>query len=222
MTKKRTATEMEEVHTTEVDSARNVILYVEDSMKLRVSSKLLGISSKVFARMFNPHYLEGQNLRKSSKPSTVSLIDDNAQAMHLVCKCLYHQMSMEDESKIDLETLLLMSVIADKYDIKPRGLTGTLLPSVFRQTCLRLRKKARPTTRETMCSAPDSYVARLKFLAACYLMDHQEAFNEATKDLILSTITTQSFSSRHNAFERTLVPGFLHRKCWDSRCQDAC
>ena len=108
---------MESPHVTnyiEIDPASDVILFTMRHVKIRVSSNVLSRASKVFERMFSPNFAEGQNLW-SDNPPVVSLPDDDAEAMTVICKSLYGQQKLAD---LYCFQLLDVALLVTKYDMQ--------------------------------------------------------------------------------------------------------
>ena len=84
---------------------------------LVVSSHALRLSSSVFRRMLdNNNMKEGIELDDKGHV-TISLPDDNAQAMTVICNIIHHRNSLVP-TKIDVDFLHDIAVLADKYFMK--------------------------------------------------------------------------------------------------------
>jgi hypothetical protein len=87
-------------------------------MELRVSSHILSIASPVFKAMFNERFAEGHGLSPAS-PRRISLPDDDANTMEILCYILHHDVSALPDV-ISWQKLADLSVLCDKYDcIRP-------------------------------------------------------------------------------------------------------
>ncbi|KAL8703182.1 MAG: hypothetical protein Q9201_003631 [Fulgogasparrea decipioides] len=85
----------------------------EGHSTLRVSAKVLSISSPVFKALFNPeHFKEGQAL-SSSKPLEVSLPEDDADAMTWLCHALHLRPTLDQEP--DFAMCEQVAFLCDKY-----------------------------------------------------------------------------------------------------------
>lgn len=101
----------------------DIILNADDgfhpAQKLRVSSCILAMSSKVFKALFSKRFAEGQAgaSRSSSEPHEIVVQDLPTPLKHL-CQMLHHQTPQKD-GVIDLEEseLLDIALMADKYDV---------------------------------------------------------------------------------------------------------
>lgn len=84
---------------------------------IRVSSKVLSLSSPVFAAMLRPNFAEGLALQKASPQSIplLSLPDDNPEAITWLCKAIHFKQDLG----VDIEFSLLkeLAVLCDKYDL---------------------------------------------------------------------------------------------------------
>ena len=96
-----------------IDSDGDVYLELKEA-ELRVSSKILGIASKVFGTMFRPSFQEGLNLAKN-ETCRIPLPKDDTVAMHVLCLNLYHQDIPASVVKIDPVLLRNVAILADKY-----------------------------------------------------------------------------------------------------------
>ncbi|QDS75677.1 hypothetical protein FKW77_007587 [Venturia effusa] len=103
------------------DSEGDVILVVgaddseSDQVSIRVSSKVLSVSSKVFKAMFGRNFKEGNELAKSSTPYQIPLPDDDPDAMAILCRILHHN---ADDVFLPDDAAQVMQFVAalDKYD----------------------------------------------------------------------------------------------------------
>ena len=102
-----------------LDPQGDVILRVKSpdgstARKFLVSSVVLRLSSKVFARMFESDFREGVELRKGGCP-TVSLEEDDPDAMETVLGLLHHRSDWEPNT-LSPRALAVIAVHCDKYD----------------------------------------------------------------------------------------------------------
>ncbi|TLD37648.1 hypothetical protein E2P81_ATG04460 [Venturia nashicola] len=84
-------------------------------MSIKVSSKVLSISSKVFKAMFSRNFKEGNELARSSTLYEVPLPDDDPDAMSTLCNILHHNtddLSFPD----DTDKLMEFVTVMDKYN----------------------------------------------------------------------------------------------------------
>ena len=102
----------------------DVILVLEDTARLRVSSVILSSASPVFKIMFGPTFLEGQGKRSAESPKEVSLIDDDPTTMTRLCRLLHHQLDQEflnlfatqAAASQRAQELYNLAVLSDKYN----------------------------------------------------------------------------------------------------------
>jgi len=106
-------TETTDIETKKVDPVGDVMFLVQNKMRIRVSSKILSVASKVFAAMLGERFVEGQQLSVASPPQ-IELPEDDADSMWLMCRLLHHQVRVKEEQTST--TLVKLAVLADKYD----------------------------------------------------------------------------------------------------------
>ena len=97
--------------TIEIDAAGDLWLEM-DSRKLLVSSKILSLASPVFNAMLNSKFREGQNA--TSGPRTITLPDDDVDAMTVVCHALHHMTHRVPVHLISTK-LNTLAILCDKY-----------------------------------------------------------------------------------------------------------
>lgn len=104
--------------TTIIAKNGDVILQVlkdtETSVRLRVSSQVLSLASRVFENMFDGRFAEGQDL-SSESPKTIQLTDDNPKYITMVCK-LIHLQNSDIPDKLELDDLIDFAIFCDKYN----------------------------------------------------------------------------------------------------------
>jgi hypothetical protein len=83
--------------------------------KLKVSSKILGLASKVWNVMFSSKYAEGTKARSGEQPCCIPHPEDDMQAMTTICLVLHHK-GHEIIQRPDTEVLMKLSLLVDKYD----------------------------------------------------------------------------------------------------------
>lgn len=77
-----------------------------DKFKLLVSSKVLSVASPVFQKLFGPHFAEGSQV-SSTRPGSVLLSEDNAEALVALCQILHYQFhKVEYDPPLNLSTAL--------------------------------------------------------------------------------------------------------------------
>ena len=74
----------------EIDPEGDVILCVQSTIKLRVSTKILSVASPVLKAMFRPErFREGRGI-DAMNPPTVCLPEDPPNGFRIICRSLYH------------------------------------------------------------------------------------------------------------------------------------
>ena len=106
-----------EVISLDVDG--NAILDIEDlrshkTVEFHISTKVLGLASPVFAKMFGPHFEEGHRVRRAECPH-IKLHDDDPHAMEATLRTLHYQ-GINQLRAIDAEMLATVAVHCDNYD----------------------------------------------------------------------------------------------------------
>ena len=149
-----------------VDPAGDLLLQIgseENQTQLRVSSKVLSLASPVFAAMLSPRFAEGQ--KPSEKEWTVSLPDDDAEALSAVCRAIHFVSISADE--VSLSLLEEVAKVCDKYDLAlaTRNWSETALQSW----------KYRLEEEETQST---------KMLGISYIFGNHEVFWMASRNLL--------------------------------------
>ncbi|KAJ4176133.1 hypothetical protein NW767_015549 [Fusarium falciforme] len=99
-----------------IASDGDVILVVgEQKTQLRVYSQCLRSASKVFNVMFGRNWSEGQGI-SSQSPRDVTLVEDDAHAMRLICSVIHHR-NADIPDTLTAREVLQIAVEADKYDL---------------------------------------------------------------------------------------------------------
>lgn len=100
-----------------IDPNGDLILVIGTSktISLRVQSKILSLASKVFLTMFSLPFKEGTGLASSVEPYSVSLPEDDPDAMTILCKLLHFQFSSFTQTPSSTQLRELASA-AHKYD----------------------------------------------------------------------------------------------------------
>ena len=158
-----------------VDPAGDLILLVgegENQVPIRVSSKVLGLASPVFAAMFSPRYLEGHVLSKQAGLSIPSfpLSDEDPEAMRWFCRALHLQVD-GNETEIAVGLRLKIATLCDKY----RASTALSGWSQFW-----LRDLADPMVRDP--TAPSAHTAKVLYMS--YSFKNHWAFWLVTRDIV--------------------------------------
>lgn len=156
--------------TDEIDPHGDVVLVLgqDDIIRLRVFSSILTRASKPFAAMFDGRFAEGESLSGSS-PKKIKLVDDNPEAMRLLCNIL-HMQNDKLPHTLSSEQLIDIALLVDKYDCSR---AVKLASSVWLQ-----RAEAQLTT--------GTLEERLSAVAAAYLLDEPVAFRRITSSIVLN------------------------------------
>lgn len=83
-------------------------------MPIRVSSKIMSLTSPVFAAMLSPRYAEGQYAGQDDWK--VSLPEDDPEAMYLICNII-HFRPQDDPAQCSPRMLGKVAKICEKYDL---------------------------------------------------------------------------------------------------------
>lgn len=102
-----------------LDVYGDAVLYFEESnnhktFQFRISTKVLGLASPVFAKMFGPDFEEGYRIRREECP-LIKLQDDDAPAMEIILTALHYR-GIDQLHPIDAERLATLAIHCDKYD----------------------------------------------------------------------------------------------------------
>jgi hypothetical protein len=140
-----------------------ILIVGPEKAKLHVHSMMLRAVSKPFSAMFGPDWKEGHDLLDRDRPAEISLPEDNAAALKIICSIIHHQ-NKEVPHALAAGDVLAVAVTADKYD------------------CVQALRFAsdswlRPST--------DEPADLMLLTAAAYLFQNAQAFKEITKALIL-------------------------------------
>src|SRR5437667_9691364 len=93
----------------------DVILIVGvENLRLKVYSQCLRSASKIFGAMFGPDWTEGQRLSKES-PTEVPLLEDDADAMWMIC-CIVHHRNDLVPQHLTAKEVLQIAIEVDKYE----------------------------------------------------------------------------------------------------------
>ena len=111
----------------DIDPAGDLLLVLENDedgwtqtqLSIRVSSKVLSLASPVFAAILSPKFAEGQALLKATSPETpsISLPDDNSEAVIWLCKALHFKQDLTVTADISALLLGQLAILCDKYDL---------------------------------------------------------------------------------------------------------
>ena len=100
--------------TREVDPDGDLYLEIED-LKLLVSSKVLSLASPVFSTMFKSRFKESLANHQGPEKPTVTLREDDATTMELICWVLHHRADKVPEM-LGEGMLVEVAEHCDKYD----------------------------------------------------------------------------------------------------------
>ncbi|KAK5692454.1 hypothetical protein LTR97_010763 [Elasticomyces elasticus] len=157
------------MHRVDILPDGDIILAIKGSLELRVSSLVLSMVSPVFKTMLGPHFAEGQALRHQSAGvlHILTLPDDDAQLMKVLCLISYHQADAVTVSSVPAKFIIELATLADKYD------------------CLSILKY--PVTSWAAAIDPESLDAatRCACAEAAFKLDDAQLFGRCTKALVL-------------------------------------
>ena len=94
------------------------ILLLVGPEKVNISAfhQVMSVASPVFRRMLQPtHFLEGHELHGKGSLELV-LIDDDAEAMSILCRIFHHQVDKDSFITLSASTLADLVTLIDKYD----------------------------------------------------------------------------------------------------------
>lgn len=161
----------------------DIVLVVNDGFhpiqKLRVSSCVLAMSSRVFKVLFSGRFAEGLAAkdRSSSQPYEVE-IQDAPVPMKQLCRLLHHQEAFETEDK-SANVLLDLAILIDKYDC---------CSTVYLQADA-LLQHATDSHFETIFLQEPYGLQRL--VTAAYILDQPLHFRHLSSQLVLQTTMIQ-------------------------------
>ncbi|KAF9766153.1 hypothetical protein IL306_001467, partial [Fusarium sp. DS 682] len=141
-----------------------VLMVGVEETKLRVRSMLLMAASKPFSVMLGPDWKEGHDMRDHDGPFELSLPDDNASALKIICSIIHHQ-NKKVPRTLSAGDVLAVAVAADKYD------------------CMDALKFASESWLGTFGDTPDNLML---LTAAAYRFRDAQAFKEITRALVLN------------------------------------
>ncbi|KAM0499011.1 hypothetical protein ACHAP8_005715 [Fusarium lateritium] len=140
-----------------------ILIVGPEETKLRVRSMFLMTVSKPFAVMLGPNWKEGQDMRDPDGPFHLSLPEDNAIALKIICSVVHYQ-NKEVPRTLPAGDVLAVAVVADKYD------------------CVNALEFASDTWLRPPGDDPDNLML---LTAAAYLFRNAQAFKEITRALVL-------------------------------------
>lgn len=85
------------------------------NIRLKIQSQCLRCASKVFDAMFKIQWTESQGLSKES-PGKILLVEDNADALRILCFVIHHRNDDVPQS-LSPNEVLQIAIEADKYDL---------------------------------------------------------------------------------------------------------
>lgn len=99
----------------EIASDGDLIVVVgSEETKLRVHSMLMMAVSKPFSVMLGPDWKEGHGIRDHDGLSELSLPDDDAVALEIICSIIHYQ-NKKVPRTLPACDFLAVAVVADKY-----------------------------------------------------------------------------------------------------------
>lgn len=100
-----------------IDPDGDVILLVAgptSKARFLVSSKILGMASPMFAKLFNPNFHEGAQMASCICP-TISLHEDDTTAMRTIISILHYQGPPQSD-EMSAKDFATLAIHCDKYD----------------------------------------------------------------------------------------------------------
>ncbi|KAF5979466.1 hypothetical protein FCOIX_5294 [Fusarium coicis] len=147
-----------------VPDGDTILVVGPDKTKLRVKSKFLMAASKPFSAMLGPNWKEGHDIRQRGGSHEVSLPDDNATAMEIICSVIHFQNDKIPQT-LPASDVLAVTLAADKYD------------------CLNAIQLAQKAWLRDLKVKPEELML---FAAVAYLIRDAQAFKEITAALVLN------------------------------------
>ncbi|KAK5674439.1 hypothetical protein LTS10_012827 [Elasticomyces elasticus] len=179
----------------------DVILVLQDGLRLRVSAVVLSLVSPVFKTMLGPNFLEGHAPRTAENPKEIQLPDDSATAMILLARLTHGLPSgpkaFENSMLLSLPTWLLeLGVVADKYDC--------IAAVTMAAQALMLHHVARMKFETSATISKPTVDGYAKFAAAAFLLRMDTLFAFFTRRLVLDAV--RSFGEIFATQVHGLVP----------------
>ncbi|KAK5674445.1 hypothetical protein LTS10_012833 [Elasticomyces elasticus] len=152
----------------------DVILILQNGLRVRASSVVLSLASPVFKKMLGPHYLEGQVPRSAEQPKEVQLPDDDPNALNMLLALIHFQDPDKKKALISPAELANLAVAVDKYDcITALALTTEAL----------LKRCTEAGTLPSFYDQRLAYYARLA--TAAFLLRNKNLFVKYTRMLVV-------------------------------------
>lgn len=165
MGKPKEGTEMDENSIVLAPEGDVILVVGEKQLHIYADSLFLKRHSTVFAALLGPNFSEGQDLNTSS-PKEIPLPDDDPYAMTAICATIYHNFDLIPRSPT---TGMVLSIIrhADKYD------------------CFDVLTLPSQGYGWLKCNHLTIGKDLVNILAVSYLIRDREAFQNASKALLL-------------------------------------
>ena len=178
--------------TTDIAPDGDVILVVGASTRrLRVHSLILKNASPVFKALLSSNFAEGQLLLGNADPAEISLPEDHADALTIICRVLHGRNDGVPEP-VDGPVLVNVAIAADKFDL-----------------AVPLRYAIQEWLR---CGSVSDAKKLWHLMIAAYWFGNEAKFSEITQALVLH----HAGSYRQLAFESNLDAGVILKIC--SQC----
>ena len=152
-----------------------VLVIRTEQRRLLVFSTVFKKSSKVFAVLLGPRFLEGQVSASPQQPKEIALADDDPTAMSDMCHLLHSSQVKDLLGRPSADRILAFAVVVDKYDCVDTlqlQIQGLLLGQPILQKDL-------------------EFMERVKNLLASYVLKHSWSFKLLCESAALHS--TQSF-----------------------------
>lgn len=166
----------------------------DNIVRLKVDSHILRAASKTFKIMFGPDFAEGRDLNYDA-PKEISLSDDDANAMELVCKVVHLKQS-DIATELPSKTVLDIAQIVDKYSLhealKFALASWIQVDKVKESTDLGNMLKAASLLKQRA-----AYKSITKSLVMNHTDSYQDFLDEGSSDLLIRTVGKNAMFRRH-------------------------
>ncbi|KAL2037384.1 hypothetical protein N7G274_009869 [Stereocaulon virgatum] len=178
----------------EADPAGDLTLLVgPDQRSIRVCSKVLSLASPVFAAMMGPKFAEGRallgNQLSSPSPITISLPEDDVEAMVLFCTIIHFK--EHATPNVSFPVLEKLAFLCDKYD------------------AARALSSASEVWMSPFPGSKDGESSFLKVLWISYALGNHRNFWKASRAIVQNYTRTDLLEQRHSIEDTALPPRIL-------------
>lgn len=145
--------------------------------RLRVLTQVLSPASEPFALMLSPTYAEGQQQFSAEKPGEIELLEDDPEALKILCCLLHMQWEMAGLDTMSSRNILDVVIVADKY-----GAISAVYPPLMSRYHAIVAGPGYRLKGETKA------VSNYELLAAMYMMDDRQNFRAMSQELVTGYI----------------------------------